>query len=124
VPDVTKIETKLVLDCARLLCDFAQEVTEAWKGWLTGSLPMTTVAIATLVDPEWIRLPVWAWALAIFVAGLLSAMFRVYRELRKERDELRQALASAEARGPFLLVPVSDRAAVAAHAMKEIGRDV
>ncbi len=104
---MTKLETKLMSDCALLLCDFAQEVTEAWKGWLTGSLPMTALAVASLVDPDWIRLPIWAWALAIFVVGLVLAMFRVYRDLRKERDQLKYALARTRFGGPFILVPLT-----------------
>ena len=70
---------------------------------------MTAIAVASLVDPDWIRLPPWAWALAIFVAGLLLAMFRVYRDLRKERDELREALARTGFAGPFVLVPWKGR---------------
>jgi putative exporter of polyketide antibiotics len=120
---VKKLEAKLLAECGSLLCDFAHEVTEAWKGWLTGSLPMTAMAISALVDPDWIRLPIWAWALAIFVAGLIAATFRVYRDLRKERDDLQEMLSRSALRGPFALVPLDDDP-FGCRAIEEVRRDV
>jgi hypothetical protein len=92
---------------ALLVQDFAHEIIDEWKGWLTGSLPMAGLAIAGLVDPEWIRFPLWAWVLLIFVAGLFFAMFRVYGELRRQRDILHQRLGRLSIAGPYLLVPYS-----------------
>lgn len=73
-----------------LVQDFTNEIVEEWKGWLTGSLPVASIAITGLVMPEWIHLPLWVWALLIFVADLLLAMFLVYRELRQQRDTLQK----------------------------------
>jgi len=88
-----------------LVNDFAREIVREWKAWLTGSAPMAGLAVGSLVNPVWTQLPLWAWAFLIFVAGLVSAMFCVYRELRRERDTLRRALGGAGATGPFILVP-------------------
>jgi hypothetical protein len=101
------LETRLEGQCLVLVQDFAHEIVAEWKGWLTGSLPMASIAVTALVNPEWIHLPLWTWALLIFVAGLLLAMFRVYRELRQQRDELQQSLNGIGIAGPFMLVPFS-----------------
>jgi type II secretory pathway component PulF len=87
--------------------DFAHEIVTEWKGWLTGSLPMASIAVTSLVNPDWIHFPLWTWALLIFVGGLLFAMFRVYRELRQQRDALQQNLDGIGIVGPFMLVPFS-----------------
>lgn len=95
--------------CTLLVREFAHEIVEEWKGWLTGSLPMAALAIVSLANPEWTRLPVWVWAILIFVAGLLHAMFRVYRELRRQRDALQEKLVGIGIAGPFFLVPFDGR---------------
>ena len=105
--DVTRSEAEVKLRCVRLVHDFSQEIIEEWKGWLTGSLPMAGIAVTSLVDPDWVRLPLWVWALLIFVGGLLLAMFRVYRDLRRERDALQERLGGIGIAGPFILVPFS-----------------
>ena len=79
----------------------------AWKEWLTGSLPMVALSLATLVEPDWTRFPPWVWVLLIFLAGLFFATFRVYRELRRQRDVLHQRLGELSVGGPYLLVPYS-----------------
>src|SRR5450631_4161211 len=93
LPIVQTLETRLKVHCIVLVQDFAHEIVGEWKGWLTGSLPMSCIAVTSLVNPEWIHFPLWTWALLIFVAGLLLAMFRVYRELRQQRDALQQSLS-------------------------------
>ena len=105
--NVTTLETRLKIQCIVLVRDFAHEIVAEWKGWLTGSLPMVGVAVTSLVTPEWIHFPLWTWALLIFVGGLLLAMFRVYRELRQQRDALLQSLNGIGIAGPFILVPFS-----------------
>ncbi|MGO8867728.1 MAG: hypothetical protein ACLQME_14615 [Alphaproteobacteria bacterium] len=108
MPDInTTLEARVKVRCILLVQDFAHEIVEEWKGWLTGSLPMAGLAIIGLVNPDWVHLPLWAWALLIFVAGLLFAMFRVYRELRRQRDVLHERLGSIGIAGPFMLVPFS-----------------
>lgn len=118
---MTTLETRLKIQCIVLVQDFAHEIVAEWKGWLTGSLPMAGIAVTSLVNPEWVHFPLWTWALLIFVGGLLLAMFRVYRELRHERDALQRSLAALQqsldaiqqsldgtvAAGPFMLVPFS-----------------
>ena len=86
MPTVQILETGLKVQCIVLVQDFAHEIVGEWKGWLTGSLPMAGVAITGLVQPDWIHPPLWAWALLIFVAGLLLAMFRVYVMMPKVDD--------------------------------------
>jgi len=103
--NVTTLETDLTAGCLRLAFDFAREIIEEWKAWLTGSIPMAGIAILSLVDPEWVRLPIWTWAILIFVAGLVFAMFRVYRDLRWQRDTLDDQVAGIAIAGPFILVP-------------------
>ena len=105
--NVTTSEAKLGGECVLLVQDFVHEIVEEWKGWLTGSLPMASIATAGLVMPEWTHLPLWMWALLIFVAGLLLAMFRVYRDLRQQRDSLQKQLDGIGIAGPFMLIPVS-----------------
>lgn len=102
------LEGRLTAECFYLAGDFAQEIMEEWKAWLTGSVPMAIIAILSLVDPDWVRLPLWTWALLIFVAGLVFAMFRVYAGLRRQHDVLRAQIADAGIAGPFLLVPYHD----------------
>ena len=99
------LETRLKVQCIVLVRDFAREIVGEWKGWLTGSLPMASIAVTSLVNTEWIHFPLWTWALLIFVGGLLLAMFRVYRELRQQRDALQQSLNGIGMTGPFMLVP-------------------
>ena len=99
------LETRLKAQCILLVRDFTREIIGEWKGWLTGSLPMASIAVTSLVNPEWIHFPLWTWALLIFVGGLLLAMFRVYRELRQQRDALQQSLNGIGITGPFMLVP-------------------
>jgi hypothetical protein len=101
------LENRVKLRCILLVQDFAQEVVGEWKGWLTGSLPMAGIAVTSLVSPDWVHLQLWMWALLIFVAGLLFAMFRVYRELRSQRDSVQQKLIGIGIAGPFMLVPLS-----------------
>lgn len=108
MPTVQTLETSLKVQCIVLVQDFAHEIVAEWKGWLTGSLPMASIAVTSLVNPEWIHFPLWTWALLIFVGGLLLAMFRVYRELRQQRDALQQSLNGIGIAGPFMLVPFSD----------------
>ena len=103
----TTLERRVKVRCILLVQDFTHEIVEEWKGWLTGSLPMAGLAIISLVNPDWVHLPLWAWALLIFVPGLLVAMFRVYRELRRQRDALHERLGSTGVAGPFMLVPFS-----------------
>jgi hypothetical protein len=88
-----------------LLQEFAGEILGAWKEWLTGSLPMVALSLASLVKPDWTRFPPWVWVLLIFMAGLFFATFRVYRELRRQRDVLHRRLARISIAGPYLLVP-------------------
>lgn len=108
MPDLTTtLEARVKVRCILLVQDFAHEIVDEWKGWLTGSLPMAGLAIMSLVNPDWVHFPLWAWALLIFVAGLLFAMFRVYRELRRQRDVLHERLGSIGIAGPFILVPFS-----------------
>lgn len=103
------LEARLKVRCIVLVQDFAHEIVGEWKGWLTGSLPMAGITITGLAQPDWIHLPVWMWALLIFVAGLLLAMFRVYRDLRHQRDALQQSLDGIGIAGPFMLVPFFGR---------------
>ena len=98
------LETRLTAECLYLASDFAQDIVAEWKAWLTGSAPMATIAILSLIDPDWVRLPIWTWAILIFVGGLVFAMFHVYSDLRRERDGLRGRIAGGIS-GPFLLVP-------------------
>jgi hypothetical protein len=112
LPIVQTLETKLKGQCLVLVQDFAHEIVAEWKGWLTGSLPMASIAVTSLVNPEWIHFPLWTWALLIFVGGLLLAMFRVYRELRQQRDALQQSLDGIGMAGPFMLVPISGHSVV------------
>ncbi len=108
MPEVTTVlEARVKARCILLVQDFAHEIVDEWKGWLTGSLPMAGLATMSLVNPDWVHLPLWTWALVIFVAGLLFAMFRVYRELRRQRDALYERLGSIGIAGPFILVPFS-----------------
>ena len=107
LPTVQTMETRWKVRCIVLVQDFVQEIVREWKGWLTGSLPMASIAVTGLVNPEWIHFPLWTWALLIFVAGLLLAMFQVYRDLRNQRDVLQQSLDRLSIAGPFILVPVS-----------------
>lgn len=107
MPNVQTLEARLEGRCIILVQDFAHEIVAEWKEWLTGNLPMASIAVTGLVNPEWIHLPLWTWALLIFVVGLLLAMFRVYRELRQQRDALQQSLNGIGIAGPFMLVPFS-----------------
>ena len=100
-------EARVKVRCIRLVQDFVREIVDEWKGWLTGSLPMGCLAIIGLVNSDWVHLPLWAWGLLIFVAGLLFAMFRIYRDLRQQRDALHQSLACLGVAGPFILVPLN-----------------
>jgi len=90
-----------------LFQEFAREIVDAWRAWLTGSLPMVALSLASLVNPQWTRFPPWVWMLLIFIAGLFFATFRVYRELRAPRDVLHRRLARISIGGPYLLVPWS-----------------
>jgi hypothetical protein len=119
LPTVQTLETRWKVQCIVLVQDFVQEIVGEWTGWLTGSLPMASIAVTSLVNPEWIHFPLWTWALLIFVAGLLLAMFRVYRELRNQRDVLQQSLDRIGIAGPFMLVPVSGHADVLRKALQE-----
>ena len=101
----TTLEARVKVRCILLVQDFAYEIVDEWKGWLTGSLPMAGLAITSLVKPDWVHLPLWAWSLVIFVAGLLFAMFRVYRELRRQRDALHERLDRIGLTGSFILMP-------------------
>jgi hypothetical protein len=76
----TGLETQIEGECILLVKDFARAIIDEWKDWLTGSLPMAGIAVTSLINPDWIHLPLWTWALLIFVGGLLFAMFRVYRQ--------------------------------------------
>jgi hypothetical protein len=105
LPSEQILEARLKVQCIELVQDFTHEIVGEWKAWLTGSLPMAGTAIIGLVQPDWIHLPLWAWALLVFVAGLLLAMFRVYRDLRHQRDALQQSLVGIGITGPFILVP-------------------
>jgi hypothetical protein len=119
--NVNTLETRLESQCIVLVRDFAHEIVGEWKGWLMGSLPMVSIAVTSLVNPEWIHFPLWTWTILIFVGGLLFAMFRVYRELRQQRDALQRSLDALQqsldalqqtldgtvAAGPFMLVPFS-----------------
>lgn len=107
LPAAQSLETRFEVQCIVLVQDFAHEIVSEWKGWLTGSLPMASIAITGLVNPEWIHFPLWAWALLIFVGGLLFAMFRVYREIRQQRDALQQSVIAIGIAGPFMLLPLS-----------------
>lgn len=84
--------------------DFAGKLFEKWKSWLTGSMPMAGLTVTGLVNPGWTVLPLWLWGILIFVAGLLAAMFHVYRELRAERDDLEALLTQGGQSDQFLLV--------------------
>jgi len=106
-PAALDLEKRVKVRCILLVQDFAHEIVEEWRGWLTGSLPMAGIAVTSLVSPDWVHLQLWMWALLIFVAGLLFAMFRVYRELRSQRDALQQRLIGIGIAGPFMLVPLS-----------------
>ena len=122
---MTTLETRLKIQCIVLVQDFAHEIVAEWKGWLTGSLPMAGIAVTSLVNPEWIHFPLWTWALLIFVGGLLLAMFRVYRELRQQRDALLQSLNGIGIAGPFILVPFSGHSDVLGRLhKKELNNDL
>lgn len=110
LPSLQTLETKWGVQCIVLVQAFVQEIVGEWKGWLTGSLPMASIAVTSLVNPEWIHFPLWTWVLLIFVVGLLLAMFRVYRDLRNQRDVLQQSLDRLDIAGSFMLVPVSGHA--------------
>ena len=88
----------------QLATEFTQEILGEWKAWLTGSTPMAGLTVTGLVRPEWVQFPLWIWASLIFGAGLLFAMFRIYRDLRHERDVLKHRSGTASFEGPFLLV--------------------
>jgi len=88
----------------QLATEFTKEIMGEWKAWLTGSTPMAGLTVTGLVKPEWVQLPLWIWASLIFGAGLLFAMFRVYRDLRRERDALKHCSGIREFEGPFLIV--------------------
>jgi len=88
----------------QLATEFTREIMGEWKAWLTGSTPMASLTVTGLVKPEWVQLPLWIWATLIFGAGLLFAMFRVYRNLRRERDALKQRSEMRLLVGPITLV--------------------
>ena len=67
----------------QLFIEFLLAVLEEWKGWLAGGLPMVVLAVIGIEIP--ISVPLWEWTLLVFVAGLIVAMFRVYRAERTER---------------------------------------
>lgn len=71
---------------------FCIEVLEEWKGWVTGSLPMAVIAVIALIKPDIAPLPLWAWALLIFVAGFVCAVFRVYRKAKSQYEEIKTKL--------------------------------
>src|SRR5487761_86144 len=97
------LDAALTAECWRLAHDFTREIVAEWKAWLPGSAPLAAIALVGLVDPESVRLPAWSWAILIFVAGLVAAMFRVYRDLRQRHDSLEARLASGGLAGPFIL---------------------
>ena len=121
MPDAKSFESKAEASCLLLVHDFAHEIVEEWKGWLTGSLPMAGITVISLVNPDWVHLPIWAWVVLIFVAGLLSAMFRVYRELRNQRDAIRQQFGDLGFAGPFILVPFSRHLELSAADLSKTG---
>lgn len=89
----------------QLAIEFIREILGEWKAWLTGSAPMASLTVTGLVKPEWVQFPLWIWASLIFGAGLLFAMFRIYRDLRRERDALKRHSGMSPIEGLFLLVP-------------------
>ncbi len=99
-------ETALEAEFWCLARDFACEIIAEWKTWLTGSGPMVGIGVLSLADPESVKLPPWSWAMLVFVAGLVAAMFRVYRSLRRRHDALQNQLTGTGMAGPFLLVPL------------------
>ncbi len=102
--DIVKLRLAQRVHPPPLFQDYTREILGAWKAWLTGSLPMVGLSLASLARPEWTRFPPWVWVLVIFMAGLFFATFSVYRELRRQRDILHQRLARISIAGPYLLV--------------------
>jgi len=105
----------------QLATEFAREILGEWKAWLTGSTPMASLTITGLVKPEWVQLPLWIWACLIFGAGLFFAMFRVYRDLRRERDALKHRSGIREFEGPFLIVLLNGQNGLAVFNKLSIG---
>jgi hypothetical protein len=65
-----------------IILDFLRDVFGAWIAFLAGSVSVVPIAIAALLKPEILPLPIWTWVLLVFGVGLCSAMFQVYRNLR------------------------------------------
>lgn len=64
-----------------MFLDFLRDLLCAWKAFLAGSFPVVMIAIAALLKPEILPLPIWIWVLLV-VVGLCCGMFQVYRNLR------------------------------------------
>lgn len=103
----TALKAAFAAECWCLAHDFARALIREWKGWLAGSAPMIVLGVLGPIDPERVRLPAWSWAVLVFVAGLIAATFRVYRDLRQRHDALRDQITGFGVARPFLLVPFS-----------------
>jgi hypothetical protein len=92
------------MDTLRLIGEFFLAVVEEWKGWLTGSLPMAVIAMGALIKPEIAPLPIWEWAILVFVAGFVCAVFRVYRSARLDAKALNAQLVQIGLDRPLTFV--------------------
>ena len=111
------ITTPMLTEAARgiaLLHEFTGKIVEEWKAWLTGSIPMAGLTVIGLVNPAWTAIPYWLWGILIFVAGLWSAMFHVYRKLRQQHDDLRARLSECNYSNGVLLIRLCPLAGVCA----------
>jgi hypothetical protein len=80
----------------RAFWKFICAVIKEWQGWLGGSLPMVALAVIGMATP--IAVPLWAWGLLVFVAGLTVANFRVYLGLEEAKNSARTAVSHLKER--------------------------
>jgi hypothetical protein len=98
------------ISAVRIISDFIKACLHEWVGWLTGSLPMAVLAVAALIYPNIIPLPIWAWAILIFVAGYSVAAYRAYRSARMAQLTAEGKLANIAVQRPFVFKNVSVKA--------------
>lgn len=86
----------------RVVRQFVFSVTTEWQGWLGGGLPMVCLYVVSLWKPEVLPLQTWEWFVLVFGCGLAVAVFRAYRTLFNEAEQLTRRLREVSAERPIV----------------------